>query len=361
MKNIKDLTPEIEAKIPQYIERYTRGIFDGQRFENFKKEDAEKLIFWNYEKCGFKRPVVLVAENPYEAQIFFNYIKLNQEIFAPILYLNYCIINDLEIPKEFNFSSQLSSQLSSQISVYNYDYLFTSNIWSNGLVAWYKFIKDEFNIDAEINIMLDSWSDLYQNSNVYSSIFSELVCVVSKYPKKIHRNINNDLHNTNGSSVEWNNSTDMTNFDCYYVNGRNINKELFKKVNSKEFTFEDFKLLSNEDEKAAVLTIIKENEGNVGLMKFLNAICIDEKIIKHENGYSETIKLFQTKEKFDILQNSKGEFNQPYAWINMKCPSTGSEYLIDTCPTFTDVLKCAKWHRPKLVPDSVDYIWTSAN
>jgi len=229
------------------------------------------------------------------------------------------------------------------------------------LISWYKFIKDEFNINSEIGIKLDSLSELYENSNIYSAIFSELVCVVSKYPKHIYVNIEKNLHNTTSSSIEWGCLTDLTKWENLFVNGRNVPSNLFNKVINNKFTFNEFKKLNNEDEKACVLTMIKENKGNEGLMDFLNAICIDSKTIKHENSYEEIIELYQTKEKFDILQNSKGEFNQPYAWIKMTCPSTKSTYLIDTCPTFTDVVECAKWHRPKTVPTSIGYIWQSAN
>jgi hypothetical protein len=94
---------------------------------------------------------------------------------------------------------------------------------------------------------------------------------------------------------------------------------------------------------------------------FLSAVEVDRKTINHANGYSETLKLFKTKEKYGFLLNSKGEENQPYAWIQMTCPSTGTVYLIDTCPTFTDAVECAKWHRPEQVPVSLNYLWQSAN
>ena len=79
MKTIKDFTPEIQAKIPQYIEKYTKGVFDGGSHNSFNYDDAEKLVHWNYEQCKLKNPVVLVAENPYESQLFFNYIKNHRQ------------------------------------------------------------------------------------------------------------------------------------------------------------------------------------------------------------------------------------------------------------------------------------------
>ena len=117
----------------------------------------------------------------------------------------------------------------------------------------------------------------------------------------------------------------------------------------------------NEDIRASIITLIKERSGNEGLMKFLNATLVDEKKVEHENGYSETLRIWKTKQKYSFLVDSKGNTNVPYAWIEMICPSTGQTYLIDTCPTFKDAIECAKWHRPKMVPSSVPYVWQSAN
>jgi hypothetical protein len=78
MKTLKDFTPEIQAKIPQYVNNALEGVFDGGRYNSFSLEKAEKAVNWNYEKCGYKKPVVIVAENIYESQIFFNYLKDNK-------------------------------------------------------------------------------------------------------------------------------------------------------------------------------------------------------------------------------------------------------------------------------------------
>lgn len=37
MKTLKDLTPEIIAKIPKYQKKAIEGIFDGRRYNKFKK------------------------------------------------------------------------------------------------------------------------------------------------------------------------------------------------------------------------------------------------------------------------------------------------------------------------------------
>jgi len=507
-KNIKDFTPEIKAKIPQYIEKYTQGVFDGKRFETFKFENAEKLINWNYEQCNFKKPVVLVASNPFEAQILFNYIKKNKEIFTPILYILYCIKNEIELPKELTeiktknsqlynqlysqlynqlrsqldsqldnqlnsqlysqldnqlsdqlsdqlnsqlrsqlysqlrsqlsdqlysqlynqlnsqlsdqlysqlynqlysqldsqlsdqlsdqlnrqLNSQLYSQLRSQLSdqlysqlynqlnsqlsdqlysqldnqlynqlrsqlsdqldsqlnrqldnqlyrqlysqlrsqliEYNNDYLFTSNVYSGSYGAWFKFIKDEFNLESEIGVTLDSWNELYQNSGIYSAIFSELVCVISKYPKKVYRNSNNDMHNLNGVSVEWDNLTDITGFECYYINGRNLSKKYFESISNKTFTMEDFINESNEEYKSTCIAFMQEKHGEEYLVQFFrqNLQEVNTFVDKKDEEY---LKGTIGGMNIGVYTLFKGEINnEKIAYVRCYCPSTDRMFFL---------------------------------
>jgi len=115
MKTIKDFTPEIQAKIPAYIERYIKGVFDGGRYNSFDIEKAKKAVFFNYERAGYKNPAVVVAGNPYEAQVIFHHIKQSKELTA-MVYLLYSIQNGIDIKlKDIPEASQLDSQLASQL------------------------------------------------------------------------------------------------------------------------------------------------------------------------------------------------------------------------------------------------------
>jgi hypothetical protein len=462
MKTLSDLTPEISAKIPEYIAKYTKGVFDGERYNNFKYDAAVALIDWNYEQCKYKKPCVLVAENPYEAQIFFNYIKANEKVFLPIIYTIYCIRNGIEvnlnIPKIENkqlnsqlysqldsqlysqlysqldsqlysqldsqldsqlysqlysqldsqlysqlysqldsqlysqldsqldsqlrsqlysqlnsqlnsqlrsqldsqlnsqLRSQLDSQLDSQLKTKNPDYLFTSNVYSGAYGGYYKFLADELKIDTPINVMLNSWNDLYQKSNVYSAIFSELLCVVSKYPKKVHLNENNDMHRTDGHAAEWSNSTDMTKFNGYYINGRNMPEWIF----SSEITKEQFINEENEDIKAGIYEVI-ESKGEGTMLTFLGAKEADKKSVIHGDGSVEELILYKTTECFKEEEDLNGRTNVPLAWIKMCCPSTGTNYLIPTDSSFTSAIDAAKFARPTIVPQELEYNWLQRN
>jgi len=120
-KRLKDFTPTIKAKIPEYIERAVAGVFDGGRYKDFTLEKAQEAVNWNYKFCGYKEPVVIVAENPYEAQVFFNYIKGNEDLKKLILLLYKLKAGKidlkqikLDLPSDSQLASQLNSQLNSQ-------------------------------------------------------------------------------------------------------------------------------------------------------------------------------------------------------------------------------------------------------
>ena len=350
LKTINDFTPEIKAKIPEYIEKYTKGVFDGGRYNDFDKEKAEALVNWTYEQCTYKKPVVLVAENPFEAQIFFNYIVANKELFGLMIYINYCLLNGIELPKiegikidENKLDSQLDSRLYSQLysqldslGKMNSYGLFITDCFYGGVIAWWKFMKDEFNLTAEINATLDSWNELYLNGNIYTAIFSELVCVVSKYPKKIHRNENNDLHNINGSSVEWGNSTNITEWNGFYINGRNIPEKHFKSISDKSFKMEDFINESNEEYKSTCIALMQEKYGDEYLVDFFREYLketdsfVDKKDQRYLTGTTNGMNI-------GVYTLFKGNINETnIAYVRCYCPSTDRMFFLGVDSSHTN-------------------------
>jgi DNA-binding FadR family transcriptional regulator len=457
VKTIKDFTQKIQDKIPSYIERATKGVFDGGRYNTFSREKAVKAVNWNYEFCGFKKPMILVAENPLEAQLLFNFVKqfikkdnqldsqLHSQLYSQLysqldkqlgnqldkqlgnqldsqlynqlgnqlrnqlgnqlnsqlrnqlynqLYnqlgnqLNSQLRNQLDsqlysqLDKQLGnqldsqlynqlrnqlgnqlgnqLRNQLRNQLGNQLDKYNDDYLFTLNVYSDAYYSWFEFMRREFKLALSINDDFQKCFTLQRESGIYSAIFSEALCVISKYPKKVHRNESGELHNTKDCAVEWGSFSPQTVFDGQYVNGRSIEKKWFDKANS-SLSLEEFNSINNEDIRAGIVSIIKENKGDQGLMEFLGAIEIDQSLVNHKNGYKETLRLYKTKYRFIEACDRNGNTNKPYAWINMTCPSTGQSYLISTCPEFNNAVECAKWHRPEVVPSTLPYFWQSAN
>jgi hypothetical protein len=249
-------------------------------------------------------------------------------------------------------SNRLGDQFNGEFCNYNhsYSYLFTLSVYSNCYYTWYKFIKEEFNLPLTIEKDFEKCFYLQRKSGVYSAIFSELVCVVSKYPKKIYWNNNFQLHNVEGSAIEWNSFGELTKLNCYRINGRIIPNYLFEK----EFTKEDFYKETDEEIRAAMYEIKADK-----IFEFLDCKLIDSQIILHRNGDKEKLELYHTKERFKEVSNLNNEANQPLCWLKLVCPSTGTSFLIPTDSTFNNALDAAKYHRPLSVPLSLNYSWSS--
>jgi hypothetical protein len=160
------------------------------------------------------------------------------------------------------------------------------------------------------------------NSGVYSALFSELLCVVSKYPKRVYRDNEDRLHNQYGPAVEWESMSDETNFDGYYIHGRRLPGWIWEKASNDGITKEMFLNEKNEEIKGGIYEVL----GQLKVMEILGALVVDERKIHHENGDIETVQLIKTKEKFKEIDN------QPFAWVKVICPSTGATYLLGVEP-----------------------------
>ena len=267
--------------------------------------------------------------------------------------------SELQSELDLEFWSELTSELISELSS-EIDWIahrvFLVNEYARVYLLWYKFIKDEFELTTKKSEQLD-W--LYNNVNsahISQCYLTKGIVLVLQMPSKIMRN-EVGFHSTgHEAAIQF-----EGNYNINFINGRRISNWIFEKYYSGNLTFNDFNSLENEDERAGIITLIKENEGSGGVLKFLNATLIDEREINHENGYSEIIKFYKTAEKYPFLQDSKGNTNVEYAWTEFKCPSTGQVYLLDSCPTITNSVEAAKFHRPNFVPHDVEYIWQSAN
>jgi len=373
MKTIEDFTPEIQAKIPWYIEKSLENVFDGGYFRAFNLLDAEAAVNWNYEKCGFKKPVVIAAENVLEEQLFYNFVDNNKEVEEFVVKMQEMLNTEgydrveydkmhteLMVTIRDGVNKIIEEKNLRSIAKYNDDYLYTLNVYSNSYYWYYKFIKEEFQIPLSIEEDFETCFALQRKSGVYSAVFGDILCVVCKYPMEVHRNENNDLHCTTGEAVIWNTSVNVKP-ESYYINGRNVESVIFEKILNNDFTLEDFIILDNEDLKADIITILKENDGNEGLVKFLNAEVIDEQEFKHSSGHVETQKLWRTKDKLNCFGDEDGNQGNYMAWLEMICPTTGSTYMIDTLPSFTKVIEAAKYHRPAIIPSSLEYDFAKFN
>lgn len=220
--------------------------------------------------------------------------------------------------------------------------------WSNfGWVSFYDYFT---RIKVINNEDFNNYKDIIL-SNVFETFEFENVVFAVQPPHTINKNDKNQLHNTTGPALEF---TDGTNF--YYINGRNIDRELV----IVGFTKEQFLTETNEDIRGAMYEII-EAKGEGSMLDFLEAYEYGKNVITHENGEEEILTLYRTKESFLELQDINGKFNVPLCWLRLVCPSTGQNYLISTDSSFKTPKEAVKYHRPIEIPLELNYSWISRN
>jgi hypothetical protein len=224
----------------------------------------------------------------------------------------------------------------------------------NSWLSYYNYFNNEI-FELKESKILKQYSKVL-DLNIFWSVCFENICIVSKNAVKYNRNNNGELHCTTEAAIQFKDG-----YSLYFVNGRSIEENIFKKVINNDFTFTEFQKLDNEDIKASIITIIKENKGNKGVLDFLGAELVSSETIIHNNEYSEKISLFKSKSSFSWANDSKGNLNSKLAWLSMICPSTGQNYLIEVCPTLNTAIDAAKWTRPKQIPFDLKYNWISAN
>lgn len=327
MKDLKDLTPEILAKIPEYQERALRGIFDGKRYASFDLEKATAAIAWHYNQINVPMPRIIVAENPLEQQLIIAALKAKPDLL------------------DKSVEEILAYKVKGPITIEG-AYLFTLNVYSNAYYAWYEFLRKELVLELTCNEMFQEVFALQRASDIYSCIFAEEVCVPCKYPKQVLRN-DNGLHCTTGTSVTWGYVKHP--WKCYYINGRHIENSFFEKCLNNEITLDEYLKLDNDEQRSAVYMLYGEEK----MFNFLGATAIDSTSIVHRNGEVEEITLFKTTKPLNSVTK------KPYAWLKRICPSTGTVYLTPTNPDFTKALDSSKFHRPSEIPIDRPYLWNS--
>lgn len=356
MKTLDDLTPKIRAKIQKYKDRCTIDLYSGIEDANYNREKLVRYIEQVYSLTNRKKPVIIVADDPLQYKRFFTLLQnSNLKALKTVFNKKNAVENNdyFDDSKIENALRTDTTEIAEKDLVSKSHFLFLCSSYHRVYLTWYKFIQDEFKIKHSNENILN-WLYENANNNILRTYFTDLFVLVLKMPKKINRN-NNNLHNTTQGAIIWNN------YSMYYINGRKMPEDIFNKVLNKKLSFEEFIALTNEDIKAGIITMIKENEGDDALMKFLGASIVDEKTINHSSGYNEIVKLWKTNNSFPFLSDINGNSNQPYCWLELTCPTSKSVYLIDSSSHFTDAVEACKFHRPKSIPMELKYDFSDFN
>jgi len=312
---IEKLTPEQEKLVEQNRDLWLDKFFNYD-LSTFDEERCKKAIKALYKMCDLAEPEVVVVDSPYAVQV-----ECNRRA------------GTMDNPTTYSFS--------------NY-----GNASDLGWIAFYDtFIKLGVEIEEDLMEKFKVMTEVVE-SGCFMSVQLEELCVVSKMPIYINRDEEHRLHSTVSSAVEFEDG-----YKQHYVAGRFIEPEVFEACDDLEKAGEIFFNEQNEDVKSVICFIIRDRQGERGLLEMLKAELYAEEEVVHSEDYKETLRLYRTKETYSFLMDSKENPDQPYCWLEYTCPSTGTVYLIDTFADFETPLEAAKFHRPNGIGLDVEYKW----
>jgi hypothetical protein len=424
MKTLKDLTPEIRAKIPKYKSIIRDALYSGAEHKTNKRIDTVRYIEEVYKIAKKEKPVVIIAKNPLQYKLFFVALH-NPKIFKKIVMLR-SMKN--KSTKRINIDKELMGELESKLNSELWSEL-DGELWSGLNGELDRELRSELDreldrelrseLDGELGGELRSELDGELGGELRSELDGELE---TAYPdgKKIiikshwlylcsvysrvyltwYKFIQDEFKIKCSKQKELDylysliNKTFITRcfFNKYYVlvlktpnkiirnnigfhnvhggaicfeGGYNMyyinGRKVTKDLIDMKFTLQDFMSEDNEDMKGAMIEIIRERKGQEALMDFLGADVVDTKTITHSSGHSEIVKLYKTKAEYPFLQDRHGKMGQPYCWSEMTCPSTNTAYLIENSADFTDAIEAMKFLRPSFVPQELKYDFTNFN
>ncbi|MFN3428264.1 MAG: hypothetical protein ACK41G_11920 [Candidatus Thermochlorobacter sp.] len=380
-------TGDVLSKI---IDDFLKKVCSGEYYYNFKFENAQRCIDFVYEQEGYKKPLVIVCENPVEAKIIGEYmekmyysrrgasfrnkfhelvekrrqtddvetIEFLSNALKKIVLDKILIPDELEKIKKINWYPYPDTEV--------YPITFYSSIY----YLWYQYCE------ATEKSYWRGYKEFFEyqkNAGIFYVILREDVAIISKYPKKVHRNPAGRLHNPLGPAVEFGEIHPLLNRRFYYLNGRYISKpEIFER----DFTVEEFLREPNEEFRAAMYAKI-EAKGDDYVIDFLKLKVIDKQLIEHnvsvpvfhpdtnefvgfkEEKQKEELTLYHTS--FTVpgtIDPVTRERDGKMAFIKFVCPSTGTSYLIYTSTAYKTALEAAKATRPFEDLQDVPYNWT---
>jgi len=222
---------------------------------------------------------------------------------------------------------QVWAQVGDQVRAQKIPYTpFAGGWYYNGTVTDYSWVSF-FDFFTQIGVIDHAGFNQFKNvllSGIYDMIQLQGFCIVSSLPTKIIRNASGRLHNPTGPAIEF-----ADGYKQYYINGRALPAWIWEYVEQGKITREMFLAEENSEIKGGIYEVM----GQKRMMDMLGAEEIDQRTITHRNGDLETVTLLKTKDVFAEIDN------QPFAWVKMVCPSTGTQYLQGVEPHHTNALE----------------------
>jgi len=304
---LKELTPEQEVKLPLYRDMWINDFFNYRLQPTY--EEVEKNMSDLYKFSGFSKPRVLLVDSPNECQVVAR--------------------KETGVDAYHSFSSY-------------------GNYSDISWASFYYFFQEECGIKhKELNRVIQ-WA-----KSSYSSIQLEGLCIVSKFPTKILRNENNEMHSLEESAIKWKDG-----YELFFINGKAISKENFEAINNKTFNLSTFFNLSNEEDKSTCIEMIQLKYGDEYLYEFFaeSLKIVDTFIDEKEDEYLEGTTRGMNVGVYTLF---KGQINgENISYVRCYCPSTDRMFFLGVDNTHTNAKDAiASLYRvPKSLLKHIKYI-----
>lgn len=307
MITLDDLTPEIKAKIPEYLAK-ARNFYDGSL--PFDKEASTEYVQYIYELVDRPRPQVFFADGIKDYKRL-HAMLCNEEIQKDLLSKNEKDPDNIEVyvaeyfqklDKDPEYEEALNKAVE---GISKTNYLWICNSYSRCYLTWYKFIADQFNLGTpELRAKLDKLYDLIIKSSIQQCFFQEEWVLVLKNPERVFFNERNQLHREDGPALIY------PDYKGYFWKGGEVPEKLI--MTPKEITKTDIqKWCDNAETRRAFIEVM-------GVHNYFNVLSDGtglELVDEDKDGQGNIMKLYD----FDF----EGETVQV---LEVVCPSTGRIY-----------------------------------
>ncbi len=336
------------------------AVMSGQKKMNYSQSVRSIQKF--YALRGFAKPFMVTCTHPTEMQFIANMmIKLHKEGDERFMNL-YSQCESLSGSEHVDLLEQAAAALKRYVM-------------EKLIEVKDKLINDDPSVDDLFlthpafyvagNLMFDVVIEKYKDKELENQIFYgiafEKVMVVCEYPDIVFNNAGR-LHNVWGPAIIFKSEGLVEDIKIYAINGREMPSYLYEKP----FTFEEFLKCQDEEIRAAMWEIVV---GRNEVESFFPLEEVDRTTVKHEvamyDGAGQFVGTKEQEEELVLYHTThciKGTVDPvsnrrdgKIAFIKFVCPSTGTQYLIYTSPSYTTAIEAAKAARPFDMGD--EYKW----
>ena len=301
MKKIEKLTPEQEALLPAFVDY---GLQYGLNTSPCDRPKAEAAIRAHYAALNRPEPKLIIwLDSPHQGAIGaamlagtkFSGDQVRVQVWAQV----WDQVRD-------QVGDQVWDQVRDQVGAQVRDQVPSTyiNYSDYGWVSFYEYFRRHTNIKFPKKL-LDKFDSIAAGlkSGIYEIYPHKGLCVGVRPPEKIFRDEHGRIHNTEGPAIRFRDG-----FSVYAIHGRRLPAWIWERRDT--ITREEFLQEKNAEVRGGMYAVL-------GQKRVFDLIGAEE--VARESANNETYILYRTKERIG------GKFWQ---WVGVKCPSTGTDYLL---------------------------------